>query len=544
MRVIRAQAMGFCFGVRDALAVAQAIDDKHSVTIHGELVHNAGVLAGLREAGFRVADEAERARLDERPQVLITAHGVSDVERARLLAAGKTIVDSTCPLVRRAHAAAQRMAAEGRHVVVLGRPGHVEVQGLIEDLPSCDVVPSAAEVRRYANERIGVVCQTTTPPRQAAAIVAEIRAQNPHADVQLADTICQPTRDRQAAVETLLDQVDAMVVVGGRKSNNTRELVALGRERGKPVWHVEKAAEIEPQWFAGCDVLGLSAGTSTPDAVIDEVYERLCELAPSRSRKPSSSADWLAYFTRNAAALRPSPWHSGVELSAAEREAVSQSVATFQLGETGGGTHLTAAAARYAAASGDHDYLAAVRLFIAEEQRHGRELGRWLDLAGIPRIERHWSNGAFRRLRQLAGLELMISFLLAAEVLAKVYYAALRKATRSVVLRALCEQILKDEVAHIRFQSRRLALLRAGRSRLGLSLAAALHCLLYAATAIVVWQTHRRALVAGGLHFRAFCRKTAFEARIALRLMEPGSFTPTCQTVSSTDAATRRALRR
>ena len=278
MRVIRAQAMGFCFGVRDALAMADAIETPASVTIHGELVHNEGVLVRLGAAGFRVAAEADRAKLDERPTVLITAHGVSDAERSRLLTAGKKLIDSTCPLVRRAHTAAKRFAAEGRHVLVLGRPGHVEVQGIVEDLTSVEVVPSVAEVQTYAHERLGVLCQTTMPPRQAASIVAEIRRKNPRADVQFADTVCQPTRDRQAAVEELLAQVDAMVVVGGRRSNNTRELVALCRERGKPAWHVESAAEIEPSWFAGCKTLGLSAGTSTPDEVIEAVYLRLCEL--------------------------------------------------------------------------------------------------------------------------------------------------------------------------------------------------------------------------------------------------------------------------
>lgn len=243
-----------------------------------------------------------------------------------------------------------------------------------------------------------------------------------------------------------------------------------------------------------------------------------------RARKQLSSIEWLAYFTHNAAALRPIPWQAEVDLTPAERAAVADSVATFQLGETGGGRHLLAAAARYAAGCGDEDYLAALRLFIAEEQRHGRELGRWLDLAGIPRIQKNWTNVVFRRLRQLAGLELMISCLLAAEVLAKVYYAALRKATASRLLRAICEQILKDEVAHIRFQSQRLALLRRARPRALLSLTVAWQRVLFAATALVVWRSHRRALAAGGLTFGEFCRKTALEVRISLEQMDPARY--------------------
>ncbi|HVW36797.1 MAG TPA: ferritin-like domain-containing protein [Pirellulales bacterium] len=264
--------------------------------------------------------------------------------------------------------------------------------------------------------------------------------------------------------------------------------------------------------------------------------------APS-ARTLAGSAAWLDYFQRNAAALRPIPWHAGVILSAAERAAVAESVATFQLGETGGGRHLTAAAARYAAFEGDDDYLAAIKLFIAEEQRHGRELGRWLDLAGIPRIERHWSNGAFRRLRQLAGLELMISFLLTAEVMAKVYYAALRKATRSVVLQALCEQILKDEVAHIRFQSQQLAILRSRRSRFALALCTAAQRVLFGATALVVWQTHRRALRAGGLRFHDFWRKAALEAGISLALMEPLRYAPASHAQSRLSLRERACFR-
>jgi hypothetical protein len=244
--------------------------------------------------------------------------------------------------------------------------------------------------------------------------------------------------------------------------------------------------------------------------------------APVNRSSPVTSAEWIDYFQRNARSLGAMPWEAGVALTEAEQTAVAGSVPTFQIGETGSGRHLLAAAARYVAVSGDEDYLAALRLFIAEEQRHGADLGRWLDLAGIPRIEKHWTNGIFRRVRQLAGLELMISLLLTAEVMAMAYYAALRKATRSIVLRRLCEQILKDEVAHIRFQSQRLALLRRCRPKLLLSLTRAAHRILFAATALVVWRTHRAALRAGGFDFRGYCHKTQKEVEIAMRLMEPG----------------------
>src|SRR5204863_8321501 len=112
----------------------------------------------------------DRDRLPGTPAVLGTAHGVSDRERARLAAAGREVIDTTCPLVRRAHAAAVRLRDDGYHVLVIGRPGHVEVRGIVEDLPSHDVVPDASAVRRYPCARLGVVCQTTTPVRLAAAV--------------------------------------------------------------------------------------------------------------------------------------------------------------------------------------------------------------------------------------------------------------------------------------------------------------------------------------------------------------------------------------
>ncbi len=282
MKILRAEALGFCFGVRDALAIAEAVRRPAEVTIHGQLVHNETVLSQLQARGFRQTEENAR-ELDQRPTVLITAHGVSDAERARLTAAGKRLIDSTCPLVRRAHRAAKSLAAEGRHVLVLGKPGHVEVQGIVEDLTACDVVPGVEQVQTYGCHRLGVVCQTTTPPRLAERILSAIHERNPQADIRVFDTICQPTRDRQQAVLDVLGRVDAMVVVGGRHSNNTRELVALCREHHKPACHIQSAAELDPRWFRGKHLIGLTAGTSTPDAVIDEVERALADMEQEES---------------------------------------------------------------------------------------------------------------------------------------------------------------------------------------------------------------------------------------------------------------------
>lgn len=275
MRVLLADVAGMCFGVRDALAVLERVEHPEQVTIHGELVHNETVLSRLRERGFRMVAEDGRRALPVTETVLITAHGISDKERRRLEAAGKVIVDTTCPLVARAHQAAQGLQRDGYFVIVVGRRGHVEVQGIVEDLREFAVVERAEDVRCYAARRLGIMCQTTTPAHLAMQIREAVARLNPDAEIRFVDTICHPTKDHQKALERLLEEVQAMVVVGGKNSNNTRELVARCRERGVTAFHVQSAADLEPRWFAGMSTVGLTAGTSTLDASIQEVREAL-----------------------------------------------------------------------------------------------------------------------------------------------------------------------------------------------------------------------------------------------------------------------------
>jgi 4-hydroxy-3-methylbut-2-enyl diphosphate reductase len=277
MRVLRAEALGLCFGVRDALTAARAVADPSGVTIHGELVHNEHVLRELADRGFRSSPE-DRREAPGTAAVLVTAHGISERERARLLAAGKRLIDTTCPLVSHVHRAAQELQAEGRYVVVIGKRGHVEVRGIVDDLERSEVVSAPEDARCYGHGRIGVVCQTTVPIGTARQVLEAIQARNPEADVCFRDTVCAPTKRRQAALEELLARVDAMVVVGGRNSNNTRQLVAACERARVRALHVQAASDVEPAWFAGCRVVGLTAGTSTLDATVDEVERALASI--------------------------------------------------------------------------------------------------------------------------------------------------------------------------------------------------------------------------------------------------------------------------
>lgn len=281
MKIIRAAELGMCFGVRDALEIASRVSDPKQVTIHGELVHNPTVVHQLDLAGFRQVSEVDRTGSAETPYVLITVHGVSNQERGRLQREGKRLIDTTCPLVRKAHDAAQELQAEGRHVILIGKPGHVEVQGIAEDLTSFDIISDPQEVITYARERIGVVCQTTTPPELVSQILEEVRSKNHDADVRFIDTVCHPTKRRQSALLDLIGRVDAVVVVGGKNSNNTRRLVQLCEDHSVPSFHVANANELDEGWFGGIEVVGLTAGTSTLDATIDAVHQELGRISDS-----------------------------------------------------------------------------------------------------------------------------------------------------------------------------------------------------------------------------------------------------------------------
>lgn len=275
MKVIRARAMGFCFGVRDALAATADVTCPSMTAIYGELVHNDQIRQRLEDRGFLSCSEVNRTLPSEATQVMITAHGVSDRVRLQLASTGLNVIDTTCPLVRRVHAAAQRLATEGRHVIVIGQPGHVEVRGIVEDLASSSVWASPADVTTLSFTRLGVIAQSTTRPDVAVVVVAEICRRHPDADIDWVDTICQPTRDRQEALEELLAEVTVLIVVGGLRSNNSRALQQRALDRGVRAHLVQTADDLQADWFEPDDIVGLTAGTSTPDDVIDAVATRL-----------------------------------------------------------------------------------------------------------------------------------------------------------------------------------------------------------------------------------------------------------------------------
>jgi 4-hydroxy-3-methylbut-2-en-1-yl diphosphate reductase len=281
MKIIKAQAMGMCFGVKDALAAVMTMDYPELATVYGQLVHNSEVLKRIEARGFSMLEESDRTSAVSTPNVVITAHGLSDKERRTLEASGKTLIDTTCPLVSRVHQIARGLHAQGYFVVVVGRKDHVEVKGIVGDLERFAVLEKPEDVLAYPSGRLAVVCQTTTPPALLNVLFETISRKNAGKEIRFIDTICGPTRERQDAVEDLLPKVQALVVVGGKNSNNTRQLRALGEKAGLPCFQVERASELRAEWFYGFDTVGLTAGTSTLDQTIDEVYTALLEMEVS-----------------------------------------------------------------------------------------------------------------------------------------------------------------------------------------------------------------------------------------------------------------------
>jgi hypothetical protein len=248
-----------------------------------------------------------------------------------------------------------------------------------------------------------------------------------------------------------------------------------------------------------------------------------CSKTTETVRAPWSSRGWIAYYRTNGKNLMALPWKRGAELTPEEREAIAASLQDFQLGESSEGKHLLERARAYSE-NHDPDYLEAMQLFIREEQRHARDLGTFLRLAEIPLLERTRLDSIFRWLRRLAGLELSITVLVTAETIGKVYYQAIRRATGSILLRRLCEQLLRDEAKHTRFHAERLAMLRKDRAGWRVWLARAGHRLLFAGASLAVWLKHRRALRAGGLGFVSFLQACRKERKVIFRQMDPAKY--------------------
>ena len=289
MQILRATHLGMCFGVRDAIALAVARAETGPLTILGDLVHNPTVLDALAARGIAVAHDVAQVTT---PTLMVTAHGASARALASTRALGLTVVEATCPLVHVAHRAVAALVRDGYHVVIIGRRDHVEVRGLTGDLDAFDVVLEEEEVLALAEHpRIGIAAQTTQSIEKVRHLVAAIRTRFPRSEIRFIDTVCKPTKDRQHAAVELARASDVVIVVGGETSNNTRELVKTCARHCARVHHVQTEADLSPAWFRDADTVGITAGTSTPDDVIDRVEARIRTVGRGRGLDARDTAE-------------------------------------------------------------------------------------------------------------------------------------------------------------------------------------------------------------------------------------------------------------
>lgn len=282
MQVKLARKRGFCFGVEDAIELAEQALAEHpagDLVALGPVIHNRQVVSRLEEKGLNQSARLED--LEPGRTVLIRSHGASPETYEQARQRGLDVVDATCVLVKRAQNVVRQLAEEGYEVVMIGDRNHPEVQGVIGYAPKVIVIDSPEEIDAALPKRarLGIVAQTTHAPEHVARMIGEI-AKRPFREIRIVNTLCLEVVRRQEAAVELCNEVDVMFVLGGLHSANTRELARLCRETGTPTWHLETWEQFRPEMAAGKQVAGVTAGASTPDWIIDEFVSNLRAFQP------------------------------------------------------------------------------------------------------------------------------------------------------------------------------------------------------------------------------------------------------------------------
>ena len=287
--IILAEPRGFCAGVDRAIEIVERAIEKFGrpIYVRHEIVHNTFVVEELKTKGAIFIEDLND--VPEGATLVFSAHGVPKAVEHEAQARGFRIFDATCPLVTKVHVEVAKLAKEGFEFIMIGHKGHPEVEGTMGQLSSgihlVEDVADVARVKPLQEDKLAVVTQTTLSVDDAAEIAAAVKARFPKIREPKQQDICYATQNRQDAVKVLSPQVDVMLVVGSQTSSNSNRLAELAQRMGVSSYLIDSAAEIEPQWLEDRQRVGLTAGASAPDILVQQVIDRLKQLGAVSVRK-------------------------------------------------------------------------------------------------------------------------------------------------------------------------------------------------------------------------------------------------------------------
>ncbi len=286
MEVLLANPRGFCAGVERAIEIVERALVRHGrpIYVRHEIVHNKFVVADLRAKGAVFVEEL--AEVPAGSTVIFSAHGVSQEVRREAESRGLNVFDATCPLVTKVHVQVARLLKQGMEIVMIGHRGHPEAEGTMGQAGTgMHLVETLADVKsvRVVNpEKLAYVTQTTLSVDDAQTIVAALRERFPSILGPKKDDICYATQNRQDAVKFMAPQCDLVIVVGSPNSSNSNRLREVAQSRGTEAYMIDNAGELRPQWLAGKKRIGVTAGASAPEVLVDAVIARLKALGALR----------------------------------------------------------------------------------------------------------------------------------------------------------------------------------------------------------------------------------------------------------------------